>query len=214
MMDRHGIDLQLVSGSTAVIYDPVSGNRALAAMIEHQPRLLGMLVVDPRDLAAARDQMDELLPTGQFVGAKIHTDYSRTPAGSPAMADALRVCGEYGLPVLVHSWGTQLLELGSTVAGVDGVRVIAGHMGGPDWRLVADAAQRTDRLWFEPGYSQPEADRIRRVLDNLGPDRMLFGTDSTLIDPALSVGAFRAARLSAHEERLIMHGNAETLFRL
>lgn len=89
VMDQHGIDLQLVSGSTAVTYDPVSGNRALAAMIEHQPRLLGMLVVDPRDLAAATDQMDELLPTGQFVGAKIHTDYSRTPAGSPAMADAL-----------------------------------------------------------------------------------------------------------------------------
>lgn len=213
-MDAHGIALQLVSGAEAVTYDPASGNVALAEAIEGQPRLRGMFVIDPRDLESARRQMDELLPGGLFVGAKIHTDYSATPAGSPRMADALRLCGERGLPVLVHSWGTQLLDLADTVAAVPDVKVIAGHMGGPDWHLAPEAASRTDRLWLEPGYSQPEADRIRWVLDRVDPERLLFGTDSTLIDPALSVGAFRAAELSEHEHERIMSANALDLFNL
>lgn len=213
-MDAHRIDLQLVSGAEAVTYDPTSGNVALAEAIADQPRLRGMFVIDPRDLQAARKQLDELLPGGLFVGAKIHTDYSATPAGSPRMADAFDLCAERGLPVLVHSWGTQLLDLADTVAAVPEVKVIAGHMGGPAWHLAPEAASRTDRLWLEPGYSQPAADRIRWVLDRVGPERFLFGTDSTLIDPALSVGAFRAADLDSHEEELIMNRNAQDLFGL
>src|SRR5690625_6676240 len=87
-------------------------------------------------------------------------------------------------------------------------------MGGPAWRLAPEAARRTDRLWLEPGYSQPEADRIRWVLDQVGPERLLFGSDSTLVDPALAVGAFRAAGLDAHERQLSMRRNAERLLGL
>lgn len=213
-MDAHGIDVQLVSGAEAVNYDPLAGNSALAAAITGHPRLRGMFVIDPRFLGDAEAQMDELLASGLFLGAKIHTDYSATPAGSPRMAGALRLCAERSLPVLVHSWGTQLLDLADATASIEGVEVIAGHMGGPDWRLAPEAARRSDRIWLEPGYSQPEAERIRWVLDAVGPERLLFGSDSTLIDPALSVGAFRAADLDATEERLIMHANAERLFGL
>lgn len=213
-MEAHGIDIQLVSGVEAVTYDALSGNLALAAAITGHERLRGMFVIDPRFLGEADTQLEELLPSGLFFGAKIHTDYAATPAGSPRMADALRLCADRQLPVLVHSWGTQLLDLAETVAQVDDVRVIAGHMGGPAWRLAPEAARRTDRLWLEPGYSQPEADRIRWVLDQVGPERLLFGSDSTLIDPALAVGAFRAAGLDEHERDLIMHRNAELLFGL
>lgn len=214
LMDAHGIDIQLVSGAEAVSYDARSGNPALAAAITGHERLRGMFVIDPRFLDEAEAQLEELLPSGLFLGAKIHTDYAATAAGSPRMAEALRLCADRQLPVLVHSWGTQLLDLAETVAQVDDVQVIAGHMGGPAWRLAPEAVRRTDRLWLEPGYSQPEADRIRWVLDRVGPERMLFGSDSTLIEPALAVGAFRAAGLDAQEEELIMHRNAELLFAL
>src|SRR5690625_3429568 len=141
-MDAHGIDIQLVSGVEAVTYDALSGNPALAAAITGHERLRGMFVIDPRFLQEAEAQLEELLPSGLFLGAKIHTDYAATPAGSPRMADALRLCAARQLPVLVHSWGTQLLDLAETVARVDDVQVIAGHMGGPAWRLAPEAARR------------------------------------------------------------------------
>lgn len=213
-MDAHGIDIQLVSGAEAVNYDPVCGNVALAAAITGHPRLRGMFVIDPRNLDVAEAQLDQLLPAGLFIGAKIHTDYSATPAGSPRMRDALRLCAERGLPVLVHAWGQQLLDLAESAAAVEGAMVIAGHMGGPDWHLAPEAVRRSDRIWLEPGYSQPAADRVRWVLDQVGPEKLMFGSDSTLIDPALAVGSFRAAQLSARETELVMHRNAAALFGL
>jgi uncharacterized protein len=213
-MDAYGIDIQLVSSVEAINYDPQPGNASLADAIADQPRLRGLFVIDPRELDRAEIQLAGLLSTGLFVGAKIHTHYSATPAGSPAMADALRLCAAAGLPVLVHTWGPDILDLASTVASVDGVRAIAGHMGGPDWRLAPEAVSRTDRLWLEPCYSRPDAGRIRWVLDRIDPRRMLFGSDSTLIDPGYALGAMLAASLSPEEQRLIMQENARTLFRL
>src|SRR6185312_7666179 len=41
LMDRYGIDLQLVSAAEAVVYDAVAGNAALREVLAVHPRLLG-----------------------------------------------------------------------------------------------------------------------------------------------------------------------------
>lgn len=216
VMDECGIDVQLVSAVEAVVYDPLTGNPALVPVLEAEPRLRGLLTVDPRDLGVAERQLAELLPTGLFVGAKIHTSYAATPGGSPAIADALALLATHDLPVLVHTWGEEIVGLAEVVAGVDGVRVVAAHLGGPAWPLVPEAAATApaDRLWFEPCWSTPAAGRIRWVLDRIGPERLMFGSDATLIHPAVTLGAIRAASLSAAEEELVLWRNAVEVFRL
>jgi uncharacterized protein len=214
VMDKYGIDVQLVSGSEAVVYDPLSGNRALAEQIAPHDRLRGLVVVDPRELSQAEKTLPALLGTGKFVGAKIHTQYARTPGGSRGMTEALRMLASHGLPVLVHTWGPELVGLAENVAKVDGAVVVAAHMGGPDWHLVPEAAARTDRLWFEPCYSHAPGGRIRWVLDRIGAERVLFGSDATLIDPAVTLGSLRAAELTEQESSMIMSENARSLFDL
>lgn len=212
VMGLHGIDLQLVSAVEAVVYDPPAGNAAMARALVGRPGLRGMLVVDPRDLATAEADLAAHLPGGLFAGAKIHTHYSRTPAGSPDLAAALRLLTAAGLPVLVHTWGREIVDLGDVVAGVDGARVIAAHLGGPDWRLAPEAAARTDRLWFDPCWSMAEGGRIRWVVDRIGADRLVFGSDATLIDPAVTLGSIDAAGLASDELDAVLHGNARTIF--
>lgn len=212
VMDACGIDVQLVSAVEAVVYDPLTGNPALLPVLRAHPRLRGLLVVDPRDLSLAAAQLAELLPTGLFAGAKIHTHYAGSPGGSPAMAGALRLLAEHDLPVLVHTWGEEIVGLADVVAAVDGARVVAAHLGGPAWRLAPEAAERTDRLWFEPCWSTPAPGRIRWVLDRIGPERLMFGSDATLIHPAVTLGAIRAAELTPAEEELVMWRNATEVF--
>lgn len=214
VMDQCGIDVQLVSAVEAVVYDPLTGNPALVPVLETQPRLRGLLVVDPRDLSLASEQLESLLPSGLFVGAKIHTHYAGSPGGSAAIAAALRSLASHDLPVLVHTWGEEIVGLADVVARVDGVRVVAAHLGGPSWRLVPSAAERTDRLWFEPCWSTPAAGRVRWVLDRVGAERLMFGSDATLIHPAVTLGAVRATDVSAAEEELVMWRNATEVFRL
>ncbi len=184
LLDRFGIDIQLVSAIEAIVYDAPTGNRALASQLPADPRLRGMLVVDPRRLDEARTDLTELLAgdgRSRWVGAKIHTEYSRTPIDSPAMQAAIELTTEFGLPTLV---------------------------------LVPEAADRSDRIWFEPCWSAPEANRIRWILDQIGPSRLMFGTDATLIDPSVALGAFEAANLTPTEHEAVMWRNAQQLFNL
>lgn len=217
LMDRFGIDIQLVSAIEAIVYDAPVGNRSLAAQLPADSRLRGMLVVDPRRLDEAKADLRELLAGDgrtRWVGAKIHTEYSRTPIDSPAMQAALELTTEYGLPTLVHTWAGNVVDLADLAGRVPDARVIAGHMGAPGWPLVPEAASRSDRIWFEPCWSAPDANRIRWILDQIGPSRLMFGTDATLIDPSVAIGAFEAANLTPTEHEAIMWHNATTLFAL
>ncbi|MET7990995.1 amidohydrolase family protein [Amycolatopsis sp. NPDC005232] len=111
LMDRYGIERQVVSASEAVTYDMVSGNSWLAEVLETQPRLLGYVVVNPNDLAVAARELERYRPTGRFVGVKVHTTYRGRPLMSAAVRDALRLAAEAGLPVLVHPWDETVLGL-------------------------------------------------------------------------------------------------------
>jgi predicted TIM-barrel fold metal-dependent hydrolase len=216
-LDRFGIDLQLVSAIEAIVYDAPLGNRSLAAELPTDPRLRGMIVVDPRRLDEARADLDEFLAgdgRSRWVGAKIHSEYSRTRIDSPAMQAAVELTTEYGLPTLVHTWGDTVVDLADLAARVPEARLIAGHMGANGWPRVPEAADRSDRIWFEPCWSAPEANRIRWILDRIGPSRMMFGTDATLIDPSVALGALEAAHLTPEEHEAITHTNAQALFTL
>ncbi|MEU5261602.1 SDR family NAD(P)-dependent oxidoreductase [Amycolatopsis sp. NPDC021455] len=104
LMDRYGIDRQIVSASEAVTYDVVSGNRWLAEVLDAHPRLLGYVVVNPNDLGGAARELEKYRPAGRFVGVKVHTTYPDRPLLSAEVRDALGLAAEAGLPALVHTW--------------------------------------------------------------------------------------------------------------
>jgi predicted TIM-barrel fold metal-dependent hydrolase len=207
----------LVSAIEAIVYDAPGGNRAMLTQLDADPRLRGMLVVDPRRLDEARDDLTELLAGDgrrRWTGAKIHTEYSRTPIDTQPMRAAIELTTEFGLPTLVHTWDRNILDLADVAAAVPGARVIAGHMAASGWQLIPEAADRSDRVWFEPCWSAPDAGRIRWTLDRVGSGRLMFGTDATLIDPSIVLGAIEAANLTPAEHDAVMGATAADLFDL
>ena len=212
LMDRYGIDLQIVSASEAVTYDMVSGNRWMAEALAEQPRLLGYIVINPNELNEAARELERYADTKQFVGVKIHTTYPALPLTSTATREALGMAADAGLPVLVHTWDDSVLSLVDVLDEHPGLRVIAGHMGGPAWRTAVEAAARADRLYLEPCCSVTDRDRFRHALDRVAVEQMLFGTDSTLVDPAIALGVVMDAELSEVEYEHVMWRNAAELF--
>ncbi|TDC02739.1 metal-dependent hydrolase [Nonomuraea longispora] len=213
-MDRYGIDRAIVSATEAVTYDAPAGNRVLAAYLETQDRLLGYVTVNPRRLREAEADLRAYLPGGRFVGVKIHTDYTGSPAGSARLREALTLVAGTGRPALVHTWGASVLDLAEVCLDIPGLRVIAGHMGADGFRHAIEAADACDRLYLEPCWSHAPAGRIAEVVAGVDPARLLFGTDATLIDPASAFGAVAAAGLPRETAERIAWRNATALFRL
>ncbi|MEO3800658.1 amidohydrolase family protein [Nonomuraea sp. B1E8] len=213
-MDRYGIDRAIVSATEAVIYDAPAGNRALAAYLETQDRLLGYVTVNPRRLREAEADLRAYLPGGRFVGVKIHTDYTGSPVGSARLREALTLVAGTGRPALVHTWGTSVLDLAEVCLDIPGLRVIAGHMGADGFRHAIEAAGACDRLYLEPCWSHAPAGRIAEVVAGVDPAQLLFGTDATLIDPSSAFGAVAAAGLTGELAERVAWRNAAALFQL
>ncbi|WP_330277474.1 amidohydrolase family protein [Lentzea sp. NBC_00516] len=212
LMDRYGIDRQIVSASEAVTYDMVAGNRWMAEVLEAHPRLLGYVVINPNDLEAGARELEKYLPAGRFVGVKVHTTYPGQTLLSQAIQDTMALAAQAGLPVLVHTWDESVLGLVDVLERHPDLRVIAGHMGGPAWRTAVEAATRSDRLYLEPCCSITDRGRYRYALDRVPLEQMLFGTDSTLVDPAIALGVVADADLTDDEQDHVMWRNAARLF--
>ncbi len=215
LMDRYGIDLQVVSSAEAVVYDAVAGNAALREVLAVHPRLLGYAVVNPNRIEESAADLRRCLDTGRFVGVKIHTHYPGRPIDSPQMAEAFDLVAEAGVPLLLHTWGPEVALLPDLLASRPRLRIIMGHAGGDAWREGAHASASCDRLYLEHCRTVTDAGRIAYAREAGVPvERLLFGTDSTLIDPSVSLGVIRDAGFTAAElERVLWH-NAADLFGL
>lgn len=215
LMDEWGITLQLVSAVEGVTYDPAAGNAALARILPAQPRLRGYVVANPRSPGRTAADIARYGLDGPFVGVKIHTDYTASPIDSPQMRETFALLNDHAARILIHTWGgPAVFALRRLVDDNPRVRVIAAHMGGDRWDLAAEAAQGCSRLYLEPSCSVTDAGQVAHVAGRVERSQLLFGTDATLIDPAVSFGLVEAAGLPDPVADALYWRNAAELFDL
>lgn len=213
MCEHWGISRQLVSHSRGVFHDPVAGNAELATVLETHDELLGYAVVNQHNIPEAERELDRwLTPDSRFVGVKIHTHYPRTAMSSPQLRDTFRMLAERGTVLLIHTWGGDVVDLARMVQGLDGLQVIAGHMGADRWDLACEVANDTGNLWLEPSCSVALTGQMRHVMEHGPADRVLLGTDSSLLDPVVAFGQIAAADLDPDPLEDVLWRNAARLF--
>jgi predicted TIM-barrel fold metal-dependent hydrolase len=215
LMERRGIDLAIISSTEGIVDDMVAGNQRLADGMAGHQNLFGYVVVNPRYPDLSRRELERHHANPQFVGFKIHTGYSATPPSEPSMADLFTMIEPYHKPLLIHTWGAaDVQSLAALSLRFPQLSVIVAHSGGPAWREAIRAAQQVSNLYLDFCASDVERGRIERAVATLGPERVLFGTDSTLFDPLYMLSCFREADIADEHRPLIMGGNALRVFRL
>ena len=166
------------------------------------------------------------------VGLKLHPVYDNYPADSPGLDPYLTVAGEAGVPVTVHSSpGPADPDLIARLAArFPQVPIVLYHtyLGPAEGRRRATAhARRLPNLHLETSWCAWRT--VQRLIDEVGPDRVLFGSDAATDGPTHFVrkppnvemretyneGLLRlAGRLTPATTRKFLEGNARALFRL
>lgn len=219
-MQRHHIDISIISSSLAIVYDFREGNAELAEAIREFPQLLGYVVVNFNYPEESIAEMAHYLGEGgnrQFVGVKVHPLLAKQRYDTPQGQRLTRALAEYGLPVLVHTFGSALESPWNVVPAAKAnpdLPIILAHMGGDAWWEGVRAAQESPNLYLEICSTWTDPEKIRAAIDAVGVERVLFGSDATLFDVAHMLGAVEDAGLSDEEIALIMGENARRLFKL
>jgi len=211
-MRRFGITRSVLSSYEGMRYDMEGANRAIATAIEGHPELLGYVELNPHRLAASCAEMDRYFRLPNFVGVELELIHTVHPTDSLEVKQLTAEIARRGKPVLFMAASRNDAAVMRDLARANpGLPIILAHGIDVHWaRVIAD----TPNLYVEFCASRPNNYDIRDVLALLGPERLLFGSDQTLLSVGAAIGFYWDAGLTPHERRLILSANAARLFDL
>ncbi|MBM4046839.1 MAG: amidohydrolase [Planctomycetes bacterium] len=218
LMADADIELAVCSSAKAVVYDMREGNADMQKVVDAHPPIKGYIYFNCLRPEESIDEIERYAPgksaRGGFIGVKTRADYHGQLINSSANRRILKVAEKHKLPLLLHTFGAAMMNAACDVAKDMDIKIIAGHMGGPTWPECVRIPEKIPNIYLEPCATCNERDRIRAAVDAVGPDRVVFGSDLTLIHPAWTIGMIESADLSDDMRRKIYSENARRVFGL
>lgn len=230
------------AGLELVVFLTGGGNDALAAAITDRPRMLGFAHHDPFAPGAAQELRRAVTELG-LRGYKILAPTLRGRVDDPALFPVWRVAEELGIPVLVHFGvhdggggvaehpNMNPLRLHDVAKAFPFTTFVVPHFGcGYPGELLqlawacrnvaVDTSGNNEWVRWMP-YPLTVADLYRKFLETVGPERILFGSDSAHFPRGLvrryydeQTAIVAELGLSPTERHTIFAGNAARLLGL
>jgi uncharacterized protein len=215
-MDEAGIDKGLALGVGIKASVVAKTNEFIGAV--PRDRLVPFGTVHP-DLPV--DENLKHLRDNGIVGVKLHPLFQALSLADPRVQEVLAGLAEEGIPVITHVGAgadAEANERGAPVLlrrlvdALPDLKVIACHYGG--YHRLDDAEEHivgssvTLETSWPPTMAELDPERIVRLIRQHGADRVVYGSDWPMADPAAEIAAIRNLGLTSEEESAVLGGNA------
>lgn len=215
IMDATGIDMALALGVGIKASVVARTNEFIGSV--PRDRLVPFGTVHPE--LSVEDNLRFLHENG-IVGVKLHPLFQNLSLDDPRVLDILTALAEAGMPVVAHvGAGADAAanergrpELLRAIADrLPDLTLIACHYGG--YHRLDEAAEHVvgSSVTLETSWPPTMAELDARLAVDLirrhGPERVVFGSDWPMADPAAEIVAVRALGLTREEEEGILGGN-------
>ncbi len=207
--DRAGIDMAVVMP----LPTPAPDNRALVETLAGDPRWIPCCQVDPRAPDAAAEVRRAVTEFGCRMLKLMPAIYNTPPTGAQSRA-LLDVARELSIAVNIHSGGNNShpLEIGALARRYPEVPIIMDHMGYRYEGLAAIlAAQDNPNLYLGTTIAAFEPSFVAAAVEEVGPARVIFGSNLPNCYPDLALEALRRGNFGAEAEALIFGDNLARL---
>ncbi|MFQ6097867.1 MAG: amidohydrolase family protein [Armatimonadota bacterium] len=217
-MDLVGVNMLCVNALCALEGDYRAGNEMTAAAVrQHPDRLIGHGCINPN---YPEDMEAELARCFEELGLRImkfHCGWHGKPADDPAYRPAVEYAAARGLPLLAH--------LHDYAGGAKGYAELAKQF--PDMAfLLAHASEPNamptviehcgpvENVHFDiTGYPM-HRQAIENLVNAVGADRVLFGSDIAWLNLPYELGAVLYAKISDEDREKILGLNMARILRL
>lgn len=201
--DRFGYERVVAFSSLALNYDLSEGNALIEAWFAKDPRVHGLIVIDPLRPTESLAQIEKYAKHPRFVGLKTIQDAYGLELDD-ARYDPLFAAGD-GLPVLAHMPG-----MDRAAAKHPCLTFIAAHA---NWGRAQRFFQHDNVCFdFATGHALRSETDLLRFVDAVGAERVMFGADGQLLSPAWSLAKLKDAALSKAQRDAILRGTAYRVF--
>lgn len=166
-------------------------------------------------------KLTELKEQG-FKGIKLHPDYQGTKADSDEFINVVKCATEKGMYVTIHAghdigiyppFKSDFARIRRMLDKVDDSFVILAHMGGFNQWDDVEKYIINSKAYFDLSVVSRFIDinQYRRIIENHGTDRILFGSDMPWESPVDTLRFLKESGVSGNDLELITHKNAERI---
>jgi predicted TIM-barrel fold metal-dependent hydrolase len=191
-------------------------DEVLQALSHYHDKAFGFVYLNPKHTEASLKELDRCVKDGPMVGVKLWVA-KRCDAAEldPLVARA----AELKAPILQHTWYKTAGNLaGESTSGELAVLArrhpqasfVCGHSGGT-WELGLRAIRDVPNIVAEVGGSDPTAGFVELAVRELGPERVIFGSDIGGRSFASQLAKVAGAEIPEATRRLILKDNLRRL---
>lgn len=193
-----------------------SDNRTMREAIMGYPRIIGCSYVDPSRGKAAVDEFRMTVTEWGFKCLKM--------SPSPNSDDLAKAAADLEVPIMIHtggeSWNPQTKAFYTRIAELakryPGMPIIMEHMG---YRYSVDLAIEITRQYPNlylgtTVVAAAEPIVVKRAIQEVGAEKVLFGSNAPWAIPYYGVEGIRRLKLGKEDERLVLGGNFQRIYRL
>ena len=196
---------------------------SLKAYDESGGRFPFMAVFDPRSEKESIAIMDACLGHEGFICIKIHPSFHATPANDASYEPVWAYASEHKLPIMSHTWSdtynpSQKLSLPKLfephIEKYPDVVFVAGHAGGPGKGQyeVIELIRNYPNVYLDTSGDVFFLNLIEDLIDAVGAERVIFGTDQPWVDPRANLTRVFLADISDEARALVLRKNALSVY--
>jgi len=226
VMDLLHIQYAISSHTAALLHGDLSLGieESLRAYESSGGRVLSYHIFNPWIPDRCLKVMDQYPDRAIFKGIKIHPSFHGLPADDERYEVVWQYAQDRHLALVSHSWDISLTNpiqrysypalFEKHLARHPQVSFVFAHSGGrPNGiREAVRLGKMYDNAFFDVAGDIYHTRFVEYLYENVGPDRILFGSDYSMMDPRQMLGAVLGAQIDVAAKARILSHNAARLF--
>jgi predicted TIM-barrel fold metal-dependent hydrolase len=216
--DRMGIERVIVFMSYPLLNDPSpdelrrQNDQVLQAISHWHDRAFAFAYVSPRHVDASLQEIDRCVRDGPMVGIKL---WVAMRCNTPGIDPIIRRAAELQALIYQHTWlksggnppgESTPMNLVELSARHPDVPLICGHTGG-NWERGIRVVRGHKNIAIDLAGSDPTAGFVEMAVRELGPERVLYGSDASGRSFASQLAKVMGAEISEAARSLILGEN-------
>ncbi len=216
LMDKENIEMVFCAPHSA-LFDPGAQNRELEiAMAKYPDRFRGYYTFNPNYRDAFAANISHVLEVPGYIGFKFLPTYHRYPIVGENYRPALEFANQHKKVILIHTWGNNDPHNGprhirAAAEQYPDALFIMGHSAPGELDQAIQVVKDYENVYLDLCDIHRHSGIVDKMVDAVGADRILFGTDIPWYDPAYGIGSVLFSRISDEDKYKILYQNAKQL---
>ncbi|MEO8497046.1 MAG: amidohydrolase family protein [Planctomycetota bacterium] len=220
--DRVGVERLVVFMGMNWSQDPTpedlrqQNDEVLQAISHWHDRAFGFVYLSARHVEASLSELERCVANGPMVGVKL---WVAKKCDDEQIDPIIRRATELNAVIFQHTWlkadgnypgESTPMELAEMAKRHPKAKLICGHTGG-DWERGIRAVRSQQHVSIGIGGSDPTTGLVEMAVRELGPERILYGSDVGGRSFASQLAKVQGANISERDKRLILGENLKRL---